>query len=263
MHIIDKLSYSSKIASNSAREKIIFCMPPLFFCLLTSSYILYTIVFAVMSYSTLKYSALNIKQYLKLILLPGSFILLGLITIIFNISNVGIGDVLFTFNILNIDIYASENGVLLAINILLRSLACISCFYFLILNTPMNNLFSYLQKLKVPDLLITLTELVYRFSFVLLGELERIRTAQLSRLGYLNIKNGINATAQILVMTFERALNRANNIDIVLQSRCFDGAFNVISTTENTSNLLKVNTIILNGGLIIFLIVEVYFKWIY
>ncbi len=263
MHIIDKLSYSSKIATNSAREKIIFCIPPLFFCLLSSSYILYTIIFVVMSYSTLKYSALNIKQYLKLILLPASFILLGLITIVFNISNIEISDVLFSFNIFNISIYASEKGVVLATNILLRALACISCFYFLILNTPMNNLFSYLQKLKVPDLLITLTELIYRFSFVLLGELERIRTAQLSRLGYLNFKNGIQASAQILAITFESALNRVNNIDIVLQARCFDGTFNVISTTENTTNLLRVKTIILNGSLLIFFIVEVYFKWIY
>ncbi len=256
MHEVDSLAYNSKIATIPASEKILFSMLPLLFCLISSSYILHSTAFILMSVFTIRYSVLNIKQYIHLLTVPAVFIFLGLVTIIFNFG-IPTSSILFSLSLFDKSLYVTSQSLLFAFNIFMRALSSISCFYFLILNTPMNNLFSFLQTKKVSPLLITLTELIYRFSFVLFGQLERIRTAQLSRLGYLNFKNGIKSSAEILAMTFESSINKVNNIDIVLQSRCFDGNFNIIADDEPVSNILKTQTILLNTALLILFLLEV------
>ncbi|MFI3227577.1 MAG: cobalt ECF transporter T component CbiQ [Clostridia bacterium] len=261
MNTIDKLSYASKIANVSAGEKLFFSMLPLLFCLISSSYVLHSTVFIVMSIFSINYSALNFKRYFKLLLVPSTFIILGLISIIFNVGANDTKDVICSFRLASVNLCITYIGISTALNIFLRSLASISCFYFLILNTPMNNLLSYLQQKKVSSLLLTLTELIYRFSFVLYGQYERIRTAQLSRLGYLSFKNGIKSVAEILAMTFESSIIKVNSIDNMLNSRCFDGSFAMITDPEMRTDVLKMKGIIINAFLLMILLLEVYFKW--
>lgn len=262
MHSVDKLAYATKLDKVSPSEKIIFSMLPLLVCLLSSWSLIHGIIFFIMTVYTVRYSALNLSKYLHFLLIPGTFIFLGLVTIIFNFSKEYV-PALWCFSLFNFHIYVTKENLALALGIFTRSISSISCFYFLILNTPMNNLFSFLQEKKVSPLLVTLTELIYRFSFVLWGQLQRIRTAQMSRLGYLNFKNGIKSSGEILAMTFESSLIRVNNMDIVLQSRCFDGNFNIISDSDFEKNVLKKENIIINSVLFILLLVEVYFTWIY
>ena len=65
-------------------------------------------------------------------------------------------------------IYISRTGSMQAWEILTRSLASVSCLYFLMLTVPFTEILQTLRWLRFPVLLTDLLLLMYRFIFILL-----------------------------------------------------------------------------------------------
>ena len=129
-------------------------------------------------------------------------------------------------------------SIIESVKVLFRSLAAVSCLYFLSLSTPIVELLSVLRKLKVPKLFIELMSLIYRFIFIILDTVNMIYISQNSRLGYSNLKTGYNSLGKLIGSLFLSSYKRSQDMYTALESRCYDGDINVI---ENTYKISYVN----------------------
>lgn len=222
---IDKYAYSSKISKVSPKSKCLFGIFPLLLCIFLNSFSVSLLTIIIMIYAALKWGGISYKVFIKLLLLPVGFLLIGSITIMTNqfpldkglLIGVKLGNHLYGI---------SSETFLNGIRISLKSLGAVSCMYFFSLNTPMNDFFNLLRKTKLPILVIELMELMYRFIFIIWEEGQRVYTSQSSRLGYVGFRNKLTSSAELISTIFLRAFRRVDRINASLESRGYDGSLN-------------------------------------
>lgn len=235
--IIDKYAYSSKIAAVATGQKLLFGGVPMLLCLISGSVTLSLAVILSMTAFTLYWGNTGLKAYLKLMLIPCGFLVLGVLTIAVDSNGITV------------------DSALKSLGVAAKALACVSCFYFISLNTPMNSLFGFLQRCRLPSVLVELMELIYRFSFMIWGEASRIHTAQVSRLGYRDFSTSIKSLGQLVGALFVSCLSKADRMNTAVESRGFNGRFSYLSKSESHGSILP-QVILLNAGIIAFLIVR-------
>ena len=107
------------------------------------------------------------------------------------------GDMLFSLHFGNTYFGISHTSLLSAVRVMIKCFGAVSCMYFLSLTTPMVDLFTLLRKSIIPNFIIEIAELIYRYIFVLFDVSHRIHTAQDARLGYSNLRVSYHSTAQL------------------------------------------------------------------
>ena len=112
--------------------------------------------------------------------------------------------------------------------LLTRTMGGTAALNFLALTTPMVDLVELLRRLRVPTLLIDLMTLMYRFLFTLLDRLNRMYTAQDSRLGYSNFRRGMTSAGLLGSRLFISSYQRSKRLQIALDSRCGEGEVRVL-----------------------------------
>lgn len=221
---IDKYAYSSRIAGTMPQYKILFGTVPLVSCLLANSAAASILTILIMGWMAVTNTHITWQKYLRLLMLPCGFLILGTITVVFQQFPVG-HPVLLGFELYN-NVYGMDgNSLAYGANLILRALAAVSCMYFIALTTPLNDIVYAMRRLKVPPLLISLMVLIYRYIFVLLNEVQRMQIAQSSRLGYVDLKTSLKSTGDLLAALFLRTYLRCNNIYAALESRGYSGEF--------------------------------------
>ncbi|MFL0268648.1 cobalt ECF transporter T component CbiQ [Candidatus Clostridium radicumherbarum] len=238
---IDKLSYISELRKINPMEKFIFSMFTMIVCICLNNIIVSIITLLLMSAITICIGKLSVKTYWKLILLPMTFLIIGIITIAINIVQSN-SELLFSFNIFNLKLGTSVDSLVTALRIFFKALASVSCLYFLTLSTPVFEILAVLKKLKMPKLFIELMSLIYRFIFVLLDTANMIFISQCSRLGYSTIKLSYNSLGQLITSLFIRSYKRSQDVYIAMESRGYEGEINLL---ENNYKFSSKNIVII------------------
>lgn len=117
-------------------------------------------------------------------------------------------------------------GVVLAAMVTLKTMSILLIFTALITTMPITTLGQALKRLRVPDKLVYLLLLTYRYLFVITEEYTRLRTAMLIR-GFrpsLNI-HSLKSYAYLMGMLFVRASVRAERVSQAMCLRGFNGEF--------------------------------------
>jgi len=117
----------------------------------------------------------------------------------------------------------APDGLRLAAEVTLRSLAATSCLVFLILTTPVAELVPMLGRLGVPRPVRELILLVYRLIFVFLERAFVGRQAQVARLGYDGPGRSIRSLGWLAGSIFQRSLDRGRRLETGLAARGFTG----------------------------------------
>lgn len=252
---IDKYAYSSNISKVDSKVKILFGLIPLCICIICNSFIVSTLTIVIMTYATLVWGGISYKIFLKLMLLPASFLLIGAVTIMINQFPLE-ANLLVGVNIGSYSYGISWESLKKGFLIIFKALGAVSCMYFFSLNTPMNDFFNFLKKTKLPTLIIELMELMYKFIFVIWEEGEKIYTAQSSRLGYLGFRNKISSTGELVSTLFLRAFRRVDRVNVSLESRGFDGELDTLVEEYNPCNWMKIWTICVSSILVLVYFIE-------
>ena len=231
---IDKLAYISELKKINPMEKFIFAMVTMTICIVLNNIINSIIILLLMSFLTVIRGKIPFKIYIKLILLPIVFLMIGVFTIAVNVLGSN-NYLILRFSIFNIELGCTYDSILTATRLFLKSLASVSCLYFLTLSTPVFEVLSVLEKLKVPKLFLELMGLIYRFIFVLLDTANMIYISQNSRLGYLTIRTGFNSLGKLIANLFISSYKRSQDIYIAMESRCYDGDINLIENNYSYS----------------------------
>jgi len=224
---IDKFAYISGLKKVNPMEKFIFAMVTMFVCIALNNIIDSIIILLLMAIITVFKGKIPLKTYIRFMSLPLAFLILSVLTIAINVVGTSSG-LIFSFSIFNIKFGCTYESILTATRIFFKSLASVSCLYFLTLNTPIFEVLSVLKKLKVPKLFVELMGLIYRFIFVLLDTANMIYISQNSRLGYSTLKTGFNSLGKLIANLFISSYKRSQDIYTAMESRCYDGDINLL-----------------------------------
>ncbi|MFZ5595829.1 MAG: cobalt ECF transporter T component CbiQ [Bacillota bacterium] len=230
---IDQYAYISKLKQTSPMKKLLFALLTIGVCLWADSIIISLLVLIIMGWITVHKGGTPLVLFLKLLLVPMSFLIIGVLTIGINVSN-NPAVFLFSVHVLGTHIGVSQAGIQNAARLFFKALGAVSCLYYLSLSTPMVDLLAALRRLKVPKLLVELMGLIYRFIFVLLETADTMFTAQNSRLGYSSLSSVYRSLAALASTLFVRACKRADELYTALESRGYDGELNVLEEPFQT-----------------------------
>lgn len=109
-----------------------------------------------------------------------------------------------------------------------RAIAATLAMFTLACSTPMIDLLSSLRHARVPDPLIEIAALIYRFSFGLLESAGAIHTAQEARLGYANRSAAMRSASMGVAGLFLRSWDHARRLEAGLAGRGYEDALRTL-----------------------------------
>lgn len=221
MITIDNLAYRSKIRGADPKAKMFLAFAPIVLCIWFDDFSVSLITLFVMSFLTVKYSGAGVGEFFKYMAIPFSFLIISAAAVMAGrfpgdaelLTGISIGDYKY-----GVGYDTFYRGMKLAV----RCLACLSCMYFFSFNTPMDDIFTVLETSRLPKVVVSLTELIYSYIFILLGEASRMAVAQKSRLGYGSFRSALYCVSILAGSLFIRAYDRAERSYEALASRGYE-----------------------------------------
>ncbi|HVO77379.1 MAG TPA: CbiQ family ECF transporter T component, partial [Methanomassiliicoccales archaeon] len=162
----------------------------------------------------------------------------------------GTGTPLLSFSVLGVHIAFYAEGVELAALVFVKAMAGVMVMLFFATSTPIPYFARALRQLHVPSYLAELVVLVYRYSFLLLEQLDTMYVAAQCRVGFRGWKNKFRTTGKLAVGLFIRSLEVADRSEIALQARNFRGDFPSYRTPAKMNAAWAVLPFLAFGGLV-------------
>ena len=125
-----------------------------------------------------------------------------------------------------------------ALSIATRALGCVAAMDFLVLTTPLVDIVDLLRRVRVPNILIDVVTLTCRFIFVLIDSVDRMHTAQDSRLGYSSLRSSMSSLGLLGSRLFVESYQRSKRLEIALESRGFAGDLRVLPASYRFDHTL-------------------------
>ncbi|ABK14369.1 MAG: cobalt ECF transporter T component CbiQ [Methanothrix sp.] len=155
------------------------------------------------------------RLYIGIIAIPLSFALLSASVV----ALLSPGEEIMSLGALSL----SREGLWLGMLLVSRTIGGTSSLFFIALTTPMTEIFSILRSMGLPETLVELSMLIYRYIFVLLEEAMLVHSAQEMRMGYTSIRGSISSFAMLASVLFIRAWERGERLMVAMDSRCYSG----------------------------------------
>ena len=225
MLLIDKYAYTNKLAKTNPLIKFIIVVISLMITTIISNNYINMSIFAIMVFLTTFVAKIPFDKYIKILIIPISFLIISLITILISISGEDI--CIWSIRIGSSYIGITKDSLIQSINLTTRVFASLSATFFLALTTSLNNLIKVFKKMKVPNTIIELLVLIYRSIFIFLEESKEIYQAQEIRFGYLGFKNSFKSTALLMKSLFIRVLLRYEEMVVALDCKLYNGEFKI------------------------------------
>lgn len=242
---LDKIAYTSKILKNNPNEKVFFSVATMLTALFLNDIYISAVVLLLMYIFIVYIGGISSKIFLKLMLLPATFLVISIIAIL--ITRVQPDKIyILKFIVLKWELGIMYSSLKKVGQLFFKSLACISCLYFLILTTPVVDILYSLEKVKLPKILIEVIGLVYRYIFVFIEASQLIYISQDSRLGYSNMKRSFYSAGKLVSSLFLKALKQADESFISMEARCYNGEVNFIHSKYISSRKNFIIVIIMN-----------------
>ena len=225
MRWIDRFAYGSPIRKLDPVYKTGFSLLIIFFCLAAGRPFISIAALVIVLSLSLFIASLPAGFLLKLLFAEGGFLFFSVLGVALSIHtqpDVG-GFPLGCFYIL-----ITPSSFTLAITLFLRSLACVAAMNFLALTTPLIDLIALFRRMHIPELLIDLMTLIYRFIFTLVDCLERMVLAMETRCGFCNWRRSMASAGQIGANLFIETYRKSRNLEKALEGRCWDGSLHVL-----------------------------------
>ncbi|MBC8611777.1 Energy-coupling factor transporter transmembrane protein CbiQ [uncultured Ruminococcus sp.] len=227
MNQIDSIAYHSKLAWIDPKAKLCFSLVLLCVCIGCRSILVGALVLLVTAGATLFFARLSLRRYLHFLSIPLGFLLVGTLTIFISVYPAG-EKLLAGIPIGGSQVGISAQSFLEGLRLCATALGAVGCMYFLSFNTPMTGLFALFRKSPLPEVVVSLMELIYRYIFVLWEEAATMKTAQNARLGYQGIRHSIASFGTLVGTLFFRAYQRCDRIYSALESRGYQGSLEAL-----------------------------------
>lgn len=230
--IIDDYAYNNKLSKVNPSSKFIIGMFLLILSLINHYNYISLFIIVMMSFVIVKIAKIELKDYIHFIKIPLAFLIISIIMILITFSK-DKQYLFYSIKIGSLYIGVSYESMTSSIHLFFRSLSCLTCIYFIMLTTPFSQLIFVFKKLHMPDIVLEISMLMYRFIFIFMEEVADIRKSQELRFGYINLKNGYNSFGLLVNMIFKRMMIRYDEMSIALDMKLYDGTFHIVEEGNN------------------------------
>lgn len=224
---IDFIAHNNSLSSMNPYYKIIIAISIMLFTLIVNSLIVDIIVFLLMAILIIPIAKISYKSYLKFITIPFIF---AAVTCLYLIFFTGTGQVVYDTHFWGIVV--TDNSLNLGVTTFCRVFACFSCLGFLALTTPIAEILHCLGKCRVPKIVIEISLLMYNTIFIFLDQLNTMKNAQETRLGYIGTKSAYRSLASLITNLFLKSLDKSEKLQCALDSRCYNGEMPVYKPSK-------------------------------
>lgn len=223
---IDLIAQSSLLKDINAVLKCIVAVSVLIMVMVGNNILFSTITVVSMAFITIKIGGVSTSIYLKLMLMPLAFIVLGTVAIAISFSKNKVG--IIYLPLFKYYLCITKYGFMEAVKVSLNALGGVSSLYMLSLSTPMYEIIEVLKKCKLPQVVIELMFLIYRYIFILFKMQSLMHISAESRLGYSGVRQSIfsftHIGANLLAVSFKKAGDYYDS----MVSRGYDGNLNFL-----------------------------------
>lgn len=200
--LMDQYAVCSKMASWNPDWKVMLGLISLFGCIGSKTGLVSLAAGLCMAVLTHKWGGVEWSVYRRMMTIPLFFIILSGMVILLDFT---------------------EKAVLEAAIVTGKVLTGTACLYMISLTTPVYELTGVLRRHHLPEVMIELMVLMYRFLFELLELYEHMKQSAQARLGDIGIRQGYRSffgiCANLLVLAFRRA---SDSYD-AMEARGYDG----------------------------------------
>lgn len=165
-------------------------------------------------------------RYLKWLLIPFSFLSVGLVAIIISFARTP-DSLLWSIQVGHYWIGLDPIGLATANQTFWRSMASLAATFWFVLNMPFEQLIKLMKRAHLPVVLIEQILLTWRFIFIFLEEAAAIYHAQSLRFGYRNLHTGYRSLAMLVTMLFSRVMMRYQQMSVALNVKLYQGDFHL------------------------------------
>lgn len=221
---IDILAQKSRLKDLNPGLKMALGVISLLLCVSSKSWIFYILIAFVMMIAVIWGSQVKLTTYIRLLSIPSLFIVLSGIAILIQISSIKLG--FFNVPIANWYLSITRNSIYKTIIVILRAYASITCLFMISLTTPMSDIIYVCRRFKIPDIMIELMYLIYRYIMILFDIHGKMTIAADSRLGYNSLKNTYSSMKGIAMNLLSLSFKSASISFDAMESRGYVGKLN-------------------------------------
>lgn len=223
--LLDTLSYTNGLRQVAPEHKFIFSMGMLPIVFFSHEIVLIAVVLW-MSVWIVGYAKIPLGFYLAFIGAASLFLFMSLPALLIGI--IPLADAAQTGNhalaglsVGGLYLYIDKLGAAKAQLLFLRSIAATACLYFVLLTTPFAEMLQVLQRVRLPQVLLDILLIMYRFIFVLVKTANELRIAQIARGGHRGFRSQLQDAGRLIVQLFIKTMYCYRKLQIGLQSRGF------------------------------------------
>ncbi len=219
---IDYNSYNSGISSWNTSFKVIFTLSALITVIAADSPSISLMTLCYMMLLSLLIAKIEVRDYYHLMLLPAAFIVLGGIAILIQFGQET--ETLFNIRFFWTRLYVTCASADLATNTILKAFAAVSALYVMTLSTPMGEIISVFRKIRVPEIILELMYLIYRYIFILSEIKQQQKDASVSRLGYCDLRTSFRTFSSEIATLFVLSMKKADQYYDAMEARGYEGS---------------------------------------
>lgn len=221
-HSIDYYTYISGLKHWNSTGKILFSVGALLMVLFWDKTAVSVGTILYMAYMTVHFGRIPWREYLRMLRIPMAFILFGTLAIAVQVEA-------------GFHIVLTAEQLREAFHVGIKALGAISAMYLLTLSTPMGEILAFFRKIHMPNLILELMHLIYRYIFVL-SDIHRFqRDAAISRMGYCDLVTSWKSFAGSMANLLVLSLKRSEACFDAMEARGYDGELHFLEEKRPVS----------------------------
>ena len=222
MNSIDEVAFASPMRHMAPLGKLLLCLFLLIASLASATIIVPLLVLGIGLGLILYGTKGKVPRVVGIALLDSLLVLLVSALLIALMTG---GTVVAVYDLFGLKVTFTQEGVAIATGLIAKVLAGMTVMLAFALTTPIPHLAIALRQVRVPREVCEVMVLIYRYSFLLLEQLEAMRLAAEVRLGFRGARRRLRTSGKMAVGVFTRSLEMAERSEVALRSRAFKGDF--------------------------------------
>lgn len=227
MMMLDALAAHSGLRSVSPVIKTAFSIATLTLCVSASDAVVGIVVAASMVLVMHLLGKVSLEKILTLLRIPMLFLIVSCVVILLEVSPDPMG--FWQVPLGSRFVCMTAVSLRSALTLFFQAMGAVSCLYFLSSSTPMPQLIEVLRRFHVPELVIELMYLIYRYLFVLLDVQQTLTISASARLGYNDLRRSVSTAGRISGTLLASSFRRSSQCFDAMESRGYDGKLAFLS----------------------------------
>lgn len=245
---LDAIAQLSPFRRVHPGTKLLLSLGSIIICLVSPSPEVPLISGVALSVVLLLFGNVHPVTYAKILLGPAFFTLMSILILLFTLGG---GTVIWQWTLFSgFSLVITSEGVIQSLLILSRVFGCSIALFFLVLTTPMTDLFQGMKRCKIPGDIIDLMMITYRYIFIIYNQAIDLYRAQVMRLGYNRPREALNSFSMLAGMLFITSWNSGEDLMKAMDCRCYDGIIPSLDQADPLSIKVIFPVILYPGSLI-------------